>query len=199
MKIILRIISKISRLLFILINRKAFGSLESGAYLFSPYRIDGAESIFMGSNSVLQKGGWLYCKGLEGKKASIMIGNSCVFGYNNHITAICSIKIGDNVLTANNVYISDNNHAYEDIGRPIMYQPQVYKGSVEIGTGSWLGENVCVLGARIGRNCVIGSNAVVTTDIPDYCVAVGIPAKVIRRYDINIGKWIAVNEDPSNS
>lgn len=193
MKLFHRFFSKLSRLFFFAINHSTFCTLESGAYLYSPYRVDGAKSISIGSNTVMQKGGWLYCSGLAGKKASIAIGKSCVFGYNNHITAICSINIGDNVLTANNVYISDNNHAYEDISKPVMDQSQVFKGAVEIGSGSWLGENVCIIGAKIGKNCVIGANAVVTSDIPDYCVAVGIPAKVIRRYDTRVGEWIAVN------
>lgn len=56
-----------------------------------------------------------------------------------------------------------------------------------------MGTNVVVVGnVRIGRNCVIGANAVVTRDIPDYCVAVGTPAKVVRRYDAGRGEWVKV-------
>jgi acetyltransferase-like isoleucine patch superfamily enzyme len=58
-----------------------------------------------------------------------------------------------------------------------------------IGEGSWLGENVCVIGASIGKHCVIGANSVVTKDIPDYSVAVGIPAKVIKKYNFNKCEW----------
>lgn len=53
-----------------------------------------------------------------------------------------------------------------------------------IGEESWLGENVCVLSAKIGRYCIIGLNSVVTKDVPDYCVATGMPAKIIKRFDI---------------
>ena len=56
------------------------------------------------------------------------------------------------MLTANNVYISDNSHGYEDVSRPIMQQPVVFKGPVSIGEGSWIGENV-IIGADIRRNC----------------------------------------------
>jgi acetyltransferase-like isoleucine patch superfamily enzyme len=70
-----------------------------------------------------------------------------------------------------------------------MDQPVISKGPVAIGSGSWLGENVSVLSCRIGRNCVVGANAVVTRDIPDFCVAVGIPARVIRRFNQQTGKW----------
>ncbi len=121
------------------------------------------------------------------------IGMGCVFGYNNHITAVGSVSIGDQVLTANNVYISDNVHAYGDITQPIMHQPVLVKGKVTIGDGSWIGENACIIGACIGRNCVIGANAVVTRDVPDYSVAVGAPAVVIRQYDMTKGEWVSLH------
>lgn len=60
-----------------------------------------------------------------------------------------------------------------------------------IGEGSWIGENVCVIGASVGRHCVIGANAVVTKDIPDYSVAVGAPARVIKKYNFNRGAWVS--------
>ena len=75
-----------------------------------------------------------------------------------------------------------------------MEQPIIQNGTVEIGERSWLGENVCVLGAIIGKHCVIGANSVVTHDIPDYSVAVGAPAKVIRKYDFSSKEWIKVEE-----
>ena len=70
-----------------------------------------------------------------------------------------------------------------------MHQPIKHIGDVEIGDGSWLGENVCILGASIGRNCIIGSNSVVTKDIPDYCIAIGSPAKIIKRYNLKTKEW----------
>lgn len=187
-----RILAKLRRTLFTLRHRSRFAYLGVNAFLYPPYRIDGENGIKMGETSVLQKGAWLYCVGQKGQVAQLEIGRGCVFGYNNHIAAIENVKIGDHVLTANNVYISDNLHAYEDICTPVMHQPVKVKGRVEIGDGCWLGENVAVLGVRIGKNSVIGANAVVTSDIPDYCVAVGIPAQVIRRYDPKLAAWVPV-------
>jgi acetyltransferase-like isoleucine patch superfamily enzyme len=60
-----------------------------------------------------------------------------------------------------------------------------------IGDGSWIGENACIIGAHVGKNCVIGANAVVTSDIPDYSVAVGVPAVVIKRFDAPSKMWIS--------
>ena len=138
----------------------------------------------------MQARGWLYCIPVDGMPAQLTIGSRCVFGYNNHIAAIRDVIIGDDVLTANNVYISDNLHSFEDIKTPIMQQPVRFKQSVHIGQGSWIGENVCVIGASIGRNCIIGANSVVTRDIPDFSVAVGVPARVIKQYDQVLCVWV---------
>lgn len=189
--LIARVTAKLRRLWFEMRYRGRFAALGRGACLQSPFRIDGAAGISLGEGSVLQRGGWLYCLARDGCPARLDIGRGCVFGFNNHITAVESVRIGDQVLTANNVYISDNLHGYEDIATPIMLQPMRVKGPVEIGAGSWLGENAAVIGARVGRNCVIGANAVVTRDIPDYSVAVGIPARVIRHYDPIQLAWVA--------
>ena len=93
--------------------------------------------------------------------------------------------------TGHHVYITDQNHGYDDITVPISQQTQPER-SVSIGDGSWLGFGAVVLpGARIGRHVTIGANAVVTGEIPDYSVAVGSPAKVIRRY-IDGDGWVSV-------
>ena len=165
--------------------------MGSGAFIYKPFRIDGASAIEIGNFTVMQKGAWLYANSKD-KHPVIKIGSECVFGYANHITAISKVTIGDKVLTANNVYISDNLHSYENISQPIINQHVRFKGEVVIGNGCWIGENACIIGASVGKNSVIGANAVVTHDIPDYSVAVGVPAKVIRRYDKKIGRWVSV-------
>jgi acetyltransferase-like isoleucine patch superfamily enzyme len=60
---------------------------------------------------------------------------------------------------------------------------------VIIQDGAWLGENVCVVGASVGKNSVVGANSVVTKDIPDYCVAAGAPAIIIKRFDLEKKEW----------
>lgn len=185
-----RAFSKFSMIWFRCCYIWAFKKLGVGASIFRPFRVDGGRGISIGSKTTFLRGAWLYCCGIDGQSASLAIGDGCVFGYNNHFASICKVVIGDNVLTANNVYISDNIHGYEDITVPIMYQPVRFKREVVIGKGSWIGENACIIGAYVGKNCVIGANAVVTSDIPDYSVAVGVPAVVIKQFDQNLGKWI---------
>ncbi|MCC8088254.1 MAG: acyltransferase [Rikenellaceae bacterium] len=158
--------------------------------IISPLHLDGKENISIGDNVLVQYKTWLAARPLTGSdKCELKIGNGTVIGHFNHIYATQSIVIEENVLTADKVYISDNIHGYGDITVPILRQPVEQRGSVVIGSGSWLGENVCVIGASIGKNCVIGANSVVTRDIPDYCVAVGAPAKIIKKFNRNTGKW----------
>jgi acetyltransferase-like isoleucine patch superfamily enzyme len=161
--------------------------------IYSPLKIDGLENIYIGDSVTIEYKTWLAaipCTGAS--ECCLEIGEGSIIGHFNHIYCTKSIKIGKNVLTADKVYISDNLHGYTDITIPIVKQPIIQKESVEIGDGSWLGENVCVIGAKVGKNCVIGSNSVVTHDIPDYCVAVGAPARVIKRYDLERKVWVKI-------
>lgn len=157
--------------------------------IMSPLRIEGHRNIFIGNKCCIQYRSWLAAMPLTGYIPQLVIEDGCSIGNFNHIYATRSVLLHKNVLTADKVYISDNLHGYEDVNTPIMHQSIIQNKNVEIGEGSWLGENVCVLGAKIGKHCVIGSNSVVTKDIPDYCVAVGVPAQVIKRYNFKIKKW----------
>ena len=183
---------KFSKWSFRFFYAKKLRLLGKGAHVYSPFRFDGIKNIEIGEGTYVQRGVWFYCLGIEGTSASLKIGKRCAIGYNNHIAAVRNVVIGDNVLTANNVYISDNLHNYEDIKIPIMDQPVRFKREVSIGDGCWIGENAAIIGVQIGKNCVIGANAVVTSDIPDYSVAVGVPAVIIKKFDVELQKWIKV-------
>lgn len=172
--------------------RMKYGNLGFLSRVIKPLKVDGAKNIFIGKKVVIQYKTWLAAVPLTGKDAKLIIEDGCVIGNFNHIYSTHSVILHKDVLTADKVYISDNNHSYEDINIPIRKQPIIHKNEVEIGEGSWLGENVCVIGAKIGKHCVIGANSVVTKDIPDYCVAVGTPARVIKKYNFEKKEWIKV-------
>ena len=90
--------------------------------------------------------------------------------------------MGEKVLLSPNVYITDCDHEYRDLEVPVIDQGIVQRGqTVSIGDGSYIGINAVIVGnVKIGEHCVIGANSVVTKDVPDYCVAVGSPARVIK-------------------
>lgn len=89
------------------------------------------------------------------------------------------------VTAGQSVYITDCDHEYRDVNIPVIDQGIVQRGQrVSIGDGSYIGINAVIVGnVKIGKHCVIGANSVVTKDVPDYCVAVGSPAKVIKRIE----------------
>ena len=169
--------------------RFQFQHFGNSSYINCALQIDGAKYIYIGRKCSIEYKTWLAAMPLTGFEPKLVIEDGCNIGHFNHIYATKSIVLHKNVLTADKVYISDNNHDYENVNLPILQQSIVQNGEVEIGEGSWLGENVCVLGAKIGKHCIIGANSVVTKDIPDYCVAVGAPAKIIKRYDFVCKKW----------
>jgi len=110
----------------------------------------------------------------------VEIGDRCLIGKGSGIVGHLSIKIGDDVWTGHHVYITDQNHGYEDLGIPISQQTQPER-PVVIGNGSWIGHGSVILpGVEIGEHVVIGANSVVTGKVPSYSVAVGSPAKVIK-------------------
>jgi acetyltransferase-like isoleucine patch superfamily enzyme len=110
----------------------------------------------------------------------ITIGDRCVIGRGSHLIGHWSIELGDDIQTGPYVYITDQNHGYEDPEAPVGLQPTVER-PVRIGSGSWIGANAVILpGADLGRNCVVAAGAVVRGKFPDHTVVAGVPAKVIR-------------------
>jgi acetyltransferase-like isoleucine patch superfamily enzyme len=112
----------------------------------------------------------------------LRIGDRCVIGRGSHIVAHQSLVIGDDVFTGPYVYITDQNHSYDDPDEPIGRQlPR--NAAVRIGSSSWLGAGSVVLpGASIGRHVAVAAGSVVRGTVPDRCVVAGVPARVVRQY-----------------
>lgn len=120
------------------------------------------------------------CPNLVG--GTVRIGKGSEIGERCRISIANSLEIGEKVLLSPNVYITDCDHEYRNVEVPVIDQGIVQKGQkVSIGEGSYIGINAVIVGnVNIGKHCVIGANSVVTKDVPDYCVAVGGPARVIK-------------------
>jgi serine acetyltransferase len=117
----------------------------------------------------------------------IRIGDRCVIGRGSHLIGHWSIELGDDIQTGPYVYITDQNHGYEDPEMPVGLQPTKER-PVRIGSGSWLGANAVILpGTDLGKNCVVAAGAVVRGSFPDHCVVAGVPAKAVRV--LKDGEW----------
>ena len=170
-----------------------FKKLGRYSRILKPLKIEGYENIIIGDDVVIGKYSWLAAQPLTGGNCILKIGNGSRIGNFNHIYATSEIVIENNVLTSDKVYISDNQHVYDSIDLPIHKQEIKQLNHTRIGEGSWIGENVCIIGVSVGKNCVIGANSIVNKDIPDYCVAVGNPIKIIKKYCFKNKLWLKTN------
>ncbi|NMF35484.1 acyltransferase [Flammeovirga yaeyamensis] len=118
---------------------------------------------------------------------SVKIGNNCVIGIGD--TVIGPVTIEDNVILAQNIVMSGLNHTYTDVTKPIVEQG-VTTHPITIKANSWIGANCTLVGGiTIGKHCVIGGGSVVTKSVPDYHIAIGNPAKLVKRYNFETEEW----------
>lgn len=185
---------------FCLIRTKLF--YRKARIIRFPFDIRGKQWIDLGENLTTGKGCRLeaFPKDKDNKKVMIF-GKGCQINDYCHISAMQSVVIEDGVLLAGKVYLSDNSHGFYKGGgildnslpdtRPI--DRDYYISPVKIGKNTWIGEGVVIMpGVTIGEGCVIGANSVVTKSIEKHSMAVGVPAKVIKRFDEKTMEWVAV-------
>lgn len=169
--------------------RRRFGSFGHDSIIaYKALTLQGLKYIHIGRNAQISKGVqltvWTGYKESATVTPEIIVGDNCIIREFCHITAINSIRIGNNLLTGTNVLITDNSHganSREEMNLNPSLRKPYSKGPVVIGDNVWLSNNVCVMpGVTIGDGAVIGANSIVTHDVPSYSIAAGIPAKVIR-------------------
>jgi acetyltransferase-like isoleucine patch superfamily enzyme len=135
----------------------------------------------IGEGTLLEPGCWLTLA----PEATIEIGAGCFLNRNTMLAALERIEIGDHTMLANGCFVGDAEHRFDDPELPVPWQGFTGKGPVRIGANCWLGVNVVVTGGvTIGERCVIGANSVVTSDLPACSVAAGAPAQVIREIEL---------------
>lgn len=178
-------------------KRKKFAYYGKDAVVSCPMlQLTGSEYISIGDNTTILTNSRLAVYGqAKGTEAVIRIGKRCYIGFGFTALAYAegSITVGDDVLMASNVMITNENHGIDPESEiPYMDQPLSCK-DVAIGDGCWIGENVGILpGVTIGKKCIIGAGSIVTKSVPDYSIAVGNPAKVIKQYDFSKHDWVKV-------
>lgn len=163
----------VARLHLELAKRQAFarGPMHGNALQML---LDGRLEI--GPHAYFEPGVWL-----TSDTGRISIGGGTLLNLNVMVAAVHQVSIGEHCMLANGCLVTDGNHRFDDVDMPVPWQGFTSKGPVTIGDNVWLGAHVVVTsGVTIGRRSVIGANSVVTEDIPEFSIAAGAPAKVIK-------------------
>ena len=172
--------------------KNKFAFFGAGSVITRPFlQLSGLDKIRIGNNTTILDNCRLSVYG-DSHDTIINIGDGCYIGYGFSALAssLALLSIGDNVLIASNVLITNENHGI-DPENEIYYMDQPLTAQkTSIGNGCWIGEKVCILpGVNIGEKSIIGAGSVVTKSIPSYSIAVGNPAKVIKKYNFDEHKW----------
>jgi acetyltransferase-like isoleucine patch superfamily enzyme len=131
----------------------------------------------IGEHALLEPNVWL----TSPAPGRIRIGAGSFLNLNVMVAAVELVDIGDHCMFANNCFITDGNHRFDDPDTPVTWQGFTSKGPTRIGDNVWCGANVVITsGVTVGRRCVIGANSVVTTDLPPFSIAAGAPARALR-------------------
>ena len=181
-----------SNIINFLILKLQFKHIGYGTVIHKQILLTNRKRISLGKNVLLMPNSRIeLIKNYANEEFSpnLLIGNDSQIHQNCHITCADQIEIGNNVIIVANVTITDIIHPYEDIYIPIN-ENKIKTYPVSIGDQSYIYNNSVVLpGSTIGKHCVIGANSVVNGTIPDYCIAVGSPAKVIKKYNFETKIW----------
>jgi lipopolysaccharide O-acetyltransferase len=175
------------------------GSFGPGSRIDRPAHVVGPHAIAIGRDVRI----WRYARlealdtHAESRTATavsppfrITIGDGTIIQPFVHVGAVEQVEIGRGVLMASRVYITDHDHDYSNPDDPVIGNRRVIASPVRIGDWAWLGEGVMVLkGVTIGQRSIIGAGSIVTRDVPPLSIAVGSPARVVRRFDPTSRTW----------
>jgi acetyltransferase-like isoleucine patch superfamily enzyme len=181
-------------------NRFLFASYGKDVYIEPGVVINRPRFVHVGNHVRIKRNTSinLHPKDKRSKEPLLFIGDDVIISESCFISACNRVVIEENVGISPNVMIIDNSRKPGDVSRPSKEQ-DLKMSYVYIGADSWIAYGACILpSVTIGRHCIIGALSVVNCDIPDYSVAVGSPAKVVKRFDFEKREWVKVsgNEMP---
>lgn len=176
-------------------EKKKFRYFGDNSIINKPVTLlSGIEEISIGDNTIILHSSRLQTYGQKTKdRGKVIIGRDCYIGF--RFTVLSGnggmVKIGDHVLIASDVLITNEDHGIDpESSTPYMDQSLIVKNTI-IEDGCWLGEKACILcGVTIGTKSIIGAGSVVTHNIPPYSIAAGAPARVIKTYDFERHCWV---------
>ena len=169
--------------IFTMLVANQFREFGPGSRIVPPFTFWGLNQMSVADRVIIQRDCWIHVVGgyTDEKSVKIVIKSHASIGKRTAISAAEQITIGEYVMIGSNCLITDHSHVFQDLARPVMEQGVDSIKPVSIGRESFVGNNVSVQpGVTIGRHCVIGTNSIVSSSIPDFSVAVGMPARVVK-------------------
>lgn len=177
------------------IYKPFFGKIGSMSYIGKPVSLIGTKNVYIGNRVRIYPN-----VRMEAHNAGkIIIEDNCSIAQNFHITAEQEeLIIEKNTTILGNVFITNIDHDYSDIKKHIMDQEWKVR-TTRIGEGSFIGFGAAIqAGTILGKHCIVGTNAVVRGHFPDYCVIVGVPGRIIKRYNPDKEEWESVSKKVEN-
>jgi len=161
-----------------------FGKIGKKSIIINPELLSNPSHVFIGDNVIIHSNARILCiTDYRGQKFNprVEIGDGVKIQQGFYMSCAKSIKIGDRACLSQYTAITDIDHEYEDVNKPVYGQPLLID-DVVIGEDSFIGTGAVIFrGSKIGKHCIVGANAVVKGEFPDYCIIAGVPAKIIKK------------------
>jgi acetyltransferase-like isoleucine patch superfamily enzyme len=165
-------------------------NIGKNTYIDKNVHLIGLKHIKVGSNTIISDDSWLNVNERVDSQIGIEIGSSCYIGKRNFFTSGQNIRIKDFFMSGINCSFLGSDHVMDEPLKPYVFTGTTNVNTIYIGTNVWLGANVTVLGdVSIGHGSIVGANSLVNKNIPPFSIAVGNPARVIKRYDFKNSHW----------
>lgn len=170
-----------------LLTKWKYGSVGNHSYIGPALFIQRNKNLFVGENVRIYPG---MRAEMTTEKGTIKIGDNVSVGQHFHAVSYDrELLIGNNTTISANVFVSNVDHDYHVLNVHSLDQKMIVKDTI-IGEYCFIGYGAVILpGTKLGKQCIVGANSVVKGEFPDYCVIVGNPARIIRRYDFQTEKW----------
>ena len=192
-------IKKVYYKLLYLLKKQKYKNIGKKTYIDKSVHIIGLKNIRIGSNNIISDDTWLNVNDRTDGKIGIEIGNNCYIGKRNFFSSSAKITLKDYFMSGINCSLLGSDHLIDEPLKPYIHTGTTNDTSIYIGTNVWFGANVTVIGdVKIGHGSIIGANSLVLKDIPPFSIAVGNPAKVIKRYNFENKKWTTEFENLTN-
>lgn len=176
--------------------KKSFKNIGKKTIIKNPMLLKNVNNISVGNNVFIRDHARIECLEIKDSQKfnpNLIIEDGVSIEQRCHITVLDTLTISRNTLISFDVSIQDSDHEYENLDLPVALQPLKVSKTC-IGENCFIGSGAKIqAGTILGKHCIVGTNAVVRGIYPDYSVIVGIPAKIVKRYDLEIKQWRKTN------